>query len=192
MQLPCNPRRGLHLGICLISACHDGGLRTELQATCLVKAEIKWALDHHASDTTSGSIWPIPWIQHLADDCRKQDVNSLADVDLARVRGRGLQLVRVMLKDLRVVYFTREDTKEAGFLETDHFGLRFKNRASHFDLTQVRQRWLRDQLWDYIADRFLTDPPRSLSPINVVRRGCVELSSYLEAFTPDAVTIPRC
>jgi integrase len=167
------------------------GLLSLLGLRPLVKAEIKWALDHHASDTTSGSIWPIPWIQHLANDCRKQDVNSLADVDLARVRGRGLQLVRVMLKDLRVVYFTREDTKEAGFLETDHFGLRFKNRASHFDLTQVRQRWLRDQLWDYIADRFLTDPPRSLSPINVVRRGCVELSSYLEAFTPDGGHDPQ-
>jgi integrase len=118
-------------------------------------------------------------------------VNSLVDLDLDQLRDRALQVARAMLKDLRVVYFTREDSKAAGFLETDHFGLRFKNRASHFDLTGVTQRWLRDELWEYMADRPLTNPPRSENPIVIIRRGCVELSAFLEAFVPGGGHDPR-
>jgi integrase len=90
----------------------------------------------------------------------------------------------VMLDYLRLVYFTRENTKDAGFIETDHFGVRFRGRGSHLDLTGVSQRWLRDLLWNYMADRLTSDPPRSRTAFDYCRRGCVELSAFLEAQAP--------
>ncbi|WP_262706086.1 MULTISPECIES: hypothetical protein [Streptomyces] len=94
-----------------------------------------------------------------------------------------------MLHYLRLVYFGRQDTKDAGFIETDHFGVRFSNRGSHLDLSGVSQRWLRNMLWDWMADRLLNDPPRSRSPFEVSRRGCLELSAFLEARAPHAVPV---
>ncbi|MFF8848157.1 hypothetical protein ACF08N_36700 [Streptomyces sp. NPDC015127] len=90
----------------------------------------------------------------------------------------------MMLGYLRLVYFTREDTKDAGFLETDHFGVRFPHTGSRIDLSRVTQRWLRDLLWDFLAARLRTKPPRSRTSFDQRRRGCVELSAYLEGFVP--------
>lgn len=51
---------------------------------------------------------------------------------------------RTAAPSTRTVYFIRQDTKDAGFIETDHYGVRFTNRSSHIDLTEVFQRWLTD------------------------------------------------
>ncbi len=90
-----------------------------------------------------------------------------------------------MLHQLRLVYFTPADTRDAGFLETDHFGVRFPHRASHVDLTAVPQRWLRDLLWDYLAG-LLRSPacPRTGMPVDAARRGITELGVFLEAGAP--------
>lgn len=93
-------------------------------------------------------------------------------------------MARTMLSHLRVVYFSRQDTKEAGYIETDHYGVRLKGHTSNFDISQVSQRWLRDLLWDYLDMRLTSDPPRSKSTFTRPRRGCVELSAYLEAHAP--------
>ncbi|GAA3819077.1 hypothetical protein GCM10022403_060610 [Streptomyces coacervatus] len=150
----------------------------------LVKAEIQWTMFRHAHEYAEGGRWPLSWIQHLADDCREQDVNSLADLDLDACRQHPRMIAKKMLDYLRLVYFTREDTKDAGFLETDHFGVRFPESGSHFDLTGVSQRWLRDLLWDHMGNRLLNDPPRSRGGFDHNRRGCLELSAYLEAEAP--------
>jgi hypothetical protein len=89
-----------------------------------------------------------------------------------------------MLDYLRPVYFTRQDTKDAGFIETDHYGVRFTNRSSHIDLTEVSQRWLRDLLWNWLDTRLTANPPRSRTPFEAGRRGCNELSAYLQAQAP--------
>lgn len=52
-----------------------------------------------------------------------------------------------MLGYLRLACFTTEASKAVGFLETDHFGVRFPHRASHIDLTAITQPWLRDMVW---------------------------------------------
>ncbi|MFC9095985.1 hypothetical protein [Streptomyces sp. NPDC057072] len=38
------------------------------------------------------------------------------------------------------------------FPETERFGVRFPGRSSYVDLTCISQRWLRNLLWDHIAD----------------------------------------
>ncbi|MEU6493915.1 tyrosine-type recombinase/integrase [Streptomyces sp. NPDC046984] len=139
---------------------------------------------HHALDAEEGAAWPLLWLQAAADCCREQDVNSLVDLDLDACPQQARQITKAMLKHLRLVYFSRQDTKDAGFIETDHFGVRFPHTESHIDLTGISQRWLRDLLWDNLAAELTANPPRSRGPFDARRRGCIELSAFLEAHTP--------
>ncbi|MBK5991732.1 tyrosine-type recombinase/integrase [Streptomyces sp. MBT58] len=149
----------------------------------LIKAEIKWCISHHTVGE-EGSIWPISWIQRLIDECRRQDVNSMADLDLDACKLHVRQLAKVTHHYLRLIYFTREDTKDAGFIETEHFGIRFPKARSHIDLTRITQRWLRDMCWDLMAARLLAGHNRSRAAFDFDRRGCNELSAYLEIEAP--------
>jgi hypothetical protein len=150
----------------------------------LVRAEIQWSMFHHTQRAAEGGRWAASWLQYLADDCRNQKVSSLADLDIKECKPVARKIVTAMLHYLRLIYFGRQDTKDAGFIETDHFGVRFSNRGSHLDLSGVSQRWLRDTLWDWMASRLLNNPPRSRNPFEVSRRGCLELSAFLEAQAP--------
>lgn len=47
---------------------------------------------------------------------------------------------RRMLRRLRLIYFTRADTKDAGFIETEHSGVRHHDRDSAIDLSGIAQR----------------------------------------------------
>ncbi|MGW6145065.1 tyrosine-type recombinase/integrase [Streptomyces sp. NPDC055140] len=163
----------------------------------LVKAEIKWTMFHHTQvpGEQQGTIWALPHIQRIAEECRRHGVNSLADLDLEPNPGcrptRFQSVAKAMLRYLRLIYFTREDSKDAGFIETEQFGVRFPRRGSHWDLTGVSQRWLRDLLWDSISDRLLTKPPRSGMTLDQNRRAFVELSAFLEARAPGGGHDPR-
>ena len=118
--------------------------------------------------------------------CRAQDAGSLIDLELSGgVAQQTRAIVKEILHELRLVYFTPDQAKEAGFLETEHFGVLFPHRMSHIDLTGIPQRWLRDLTWDYIAG-LLRSPgcPRTASPIDGYRRAAVELGTFLELEAP--------
>ena len=151
----------------------------------LLRAEIQWCLSAYTQRPRPGR-WDLKWMQRLADLCREQDLNSLVDLDLENYPRFCHGIAEIMLHLLRLVYFTPDDSRDAGFVETDHFGVRFPERASHVDLTAVPQRWLRNLLWDYLAD-LLRSPscPRSRGPIDNVRRGITELGVFLEFDAPD-------
>jgi hypothetical protein len=91
-----------------------------------------------------------------------------------------------------LVYYTPADTRGAGFLETDHFGVRFPGRGSHFDLNSIPPRWLRDLVWDHLAD-LLGSPrcPRDGGCVDSLRRGAVELGAFLELDAPEGGHDPR-
>ena len=77
------------------------------------------------------------------------------------------------------------DSREAGFIETEHFGMRFPRRASRVELTEVTQRWLRDLLWDQLAESMRSvDCPRTAGWLDDLRRACLELSAFLELNAP--------
>ncbi|MFE7371907.1 tyrosine-type recombinase/integrase [Streptomyces anulatus] len=149
----------------------------------LVRAEIQWCLFTHAQ-SPAGSIWPFAWVQYLVDHCRTAEVDSLVGLDLDACTMHPRKIAKRMLQHLRLIYFTRADSKDAGFIETDHFGVRFAGRDRRIDLTHITQRWLRDLIWDAIATRLTTDPPRSRNPIDTIRRGCAELSAFLDTRAP--------
>ncbi|WP_424860231.1 tyrosine-type recombinase/integrase [Streptomyces sp. MMS24-I29] len=152
----------------------------------LVRAEIQWGLFVHTRRSRP-SRWDLGWIQSLVNTCRTLAVNSLVDFECGTGGSpeRTGAIAKEILHELRLVYFTPQEAKDAGFLETEHFGVLFPHRMSHIDLTGIPQRWLRDLTWDYLAD-LLRSPrcPRSASPIDDLRRAAIELGSFLEVDAP--------
>ena len=74
-------------------------------------------------------------MQALVNTCRTRGTGSLTELDLSSCATFAVLVAREILHDLRLAYFTPEASREAGFIETDHFGVRFPERGSHFDLT---------------------------------------------------------
>lgn len=138
-------------------------------------------------------MWNLTWVQSLADECQRRDVASLAGLDPSVFhRDYHQRMIQEMQEALRKVYFSTSDSRDAGYIETEHFGVRFPHRSSYIDLTCVSQRWLRDLLWDHIAD-VLRSPscPRSAQPVDYQRRAGAELSAFLQAEAPGGGHDPR-
>lgn len=153
----------------------------------MVQAEIRWGMITHAA-RSQHTDWPLQWLQRIVDVARAQRVASLFDEELpeSQLHRRGRLVLEEIRRHLQQVYFTRTDSKELGYIDTEHFGIRFRHRLSQFDLTQVSQRWLRDLLWDHLASR-LDDPAgsRSNTPFDACRRACIELSAFLTLTAPE-------
>ncbi|WP_406300828.1 hypothetical protein OG948_57525 (plasmid) [Embleya sp. NBC_00888] len=153
-----------------------GGLRP------LVRAEIQWGLFVHTRRARP-SRWDLGWIRSLVTTCRTLEVNSLVDFEFGTGGSAAFTgaIAEEILHELRLVYFTPQEAKDAGFLETEHFGVLFPHRMSHIDLSGIPQRRLRDLTWDHVAD-LLRSPrcPRSAGPVDDLRRASVEPGTFLE------------
>jgi integrase len=151
----------------------------------LVRAELKWGLHAHGQGDERRP-WELPWIQNLVDLCHRQHCDSLLDADLDQCINRYDRMIaKKILAELELVYLTPADTREAGYIQTQHFGVRFPKRSGYYPLTAVPQRWLRDLLWDYLTG-VLRSPqcPRTSSFMDSARKGCVELGAFLQAHAP--------
>ena len=148
----------------------------------LLQAEIQWGL--FAFGRERRGAWDLAWVCKLAEICRARDLGSLTDLDPAEFPRSG-GMAPAMLHQLRLIYDTPADARHAGFLETEHFGVRFPSRASRIDLTEVSQRWLRDLLWDHLAALLQSAScPRTAVPVDYLRLACAELSAFLQADAP--------
>ncbi|AXB43677.1 tyrosine-type recombinase/integrase [Amycolatopsis albispora] len=149
----------------------------------LLRAEFQWGLFAHTQGQHSQ--WGPGWLQTLVNFCRRRDLNSLTELDLGSCTHFSRLIAREILNGLRLVYFGPEDTRDAGFIETDHFGVRFPNCGSYIDLTVVSQRWLRNMLWDHLAAAMRSPHcPRSSGVFANLRRASAELSAFLQAEAP--------
>ncbi|WP_280344953.1 hypothetical protein [Nocardia neocaledoniensis] len=99
---------------------------------------------------------------------------------------------REIADGLRLIYCSPSDAKDVGFIETEHFGRRLQRAQRHFDLTTIPQRWLRDLLWEHLAE-LLRSPkcPRSRNTFDTLRRACNELGAFLAADAPEEGHNPR-
>ncbi|MFB9297618.1 tyrosine-type recombinase/integrase [Kibdelosporangium philippinense] len=150
----------------------------------LLRAEFQWGLFAHTQGQHSH--WGPGWLQNLVNFCRRRDLNSLTELDLTECTPFSRLIAREILNGLRLVYFGPEDTRDAGFIETDHFGVRFPKCGSYFDLTMVSQRWLRNMLWDHLAASMRSpNCPRSAGVFANLRRACAELSAFLRLEAPE-------
>ncbi|MFI1992999.1 tyrosine-type recombinase/integrase [Actinoplanes sp. NPDC020271] len=145
----------------------------------LLRAEFQWVLFARLQSNVRSRWTPIA-VQSLVDSCRI--LGTLTDLDLGGLPRRSQGLAKAMLQSLRVVYVTPAETREAGYVELDHFGTSIRGFSSHYDLTGVTQRWLRDLLWDYLTHQLRTPgSARTRASYDDTRRACLELSAFLEA-----------
>lgn len=164
-------------------ACHFSQINL-VRIRPLAKSEIQWGLDNHGRQKEHTN-WMLYWVRMLAKACRESDVNSLADLDLKTVSHTVRMVAGEILNRLRPIYYTKDDSRDAGFIETEHFGKRFPGSETFFDLTQIRQRWLRDMVWRDMAARLEdVDGPRSRAPFDSLRRCGQELGAFLEIDAP--------
>ncbi|MFY1633662.1 tyrosine-type recombinase/integrase [Solwaraspora sp. WMMB335] len=151
----------------------------------LLAAEVKYGMFVHGQQPHH-SMWPLRWLQGFANRCRAHGVESVMAVEPAGCPNTDRMIVTEIRNQVRLVYYSPADTRDAGFIEFDHFGARLPARGSFWDLTMVSQRWLRDALWDYFAGLMRRPkPPRSDTPYDGARRACAELSAYLELEAPE-------
>jgi hypothetical protein len=145
----------------------------------LLRAEFQWGLFAHTQGEHSQ--WGPGWLQNLVNFCRRRELNSLTELDLTACTQFSRLIAREILNGLRLVYFGPEDARDAGFIETDHFGVRFPGCGSYIDLTVVSQRWLRNLLWDHLAAAMRSPHcPRSSGVFANLRRASAELSAFLQ------------
>ena len=117
----------------------------------LARAEIQWGLFMH-TQRERPTRRDLGWIRSLAATCREQDAGSLIDLQLGDCGTQQTRaIVKEILHELRLVYFTPDQAKQAGVPGDRALRVLFPHRMSHIDLTGIPQRWLRDLTWDYIA-----------------------------------------
>ncbi|MDX3577840.1 site-specific integrase [Streptomyces sp. FL07-04A] len=150
----------------------------------LPRAEIQWGLFTHTQRSRPAR-WDVTALRMVVNACREQDATSIVDLDLACLTKTASGIAKEILHELRLVYFTPEEAREAGFLETRHFGISYEQRLGHISLTAISQRWLRDITWDYFAG-LLRSPrcPNSAHTLDQIRRAMIELSAFIEADAP--------
>jgi integrase len=155
----------------------------------LLRAEIQWGMCWHTRRQLGK--WELAPIQRLADYGRARGLRSLTDLDpgdpgLRTAAGReGARIACSIAGGLHPLYVTPGETREAGYILTEHFGRKLSNRPGRIDLDRISQRWLRDLVWDHFAD-VLRSPscPRSGSTFDHTRRAGLELSAFLELAAP--------
>ena len=162
----------------------------------LLRAEIQWGMCWHTR--RQHGKWELAPIQRIADYGRARGLRSLTDLDpgdpgLRTAAGReGARIACSIAGGLHPLYVTPGQTREAGYILTEHFGRKLSNRPSRIDLSGISQRWLLDLVWDHFAD-VLRSPscPRSGSTFDHTRRAGLELSAFLEVAAPTGGHDPR-
>jgi integrase len=168
-----------------------GGEVSLLGLRPLLMAELQWGLHRHALRNASAH-WALGWIRAFVHYCRVRDLACLDAVDIDDCSHTDRMMTVEIRNELRLVYFSPADSKEAGFIETEHFGRRLSVTSSYFDLTGVEVRWLRDLLWDHLAARLRSAQcPRSRKPFDGLRHGAQALSAFLVLDAPAGGQDPR-
>jgi integrase len=155
----------------------------------LVAAQVRYGLLAHPRDAAPGR-WHPMWLRTLVRSCLAAGAGSLLDLDPADAGWTPQpaavnRILRDLQRHARAVASTREDTRAAGYLDTEYWGFRFPDRRSAFDLTGIPQPWLRDLGWDYLA--FVLDGPgrpRTQGPFEQARRALVCFGAYLQDCAP--------
>ncbi|MFF7903054.1 hypothetical protein ACIP4X_35625 [Streptomyces sp. NPDC088817] len=88
----------------------------------LTQKEIQWGLFAHTQRQRPAR-WDVTALRMIVNACRETDATSIIDLDISSLTKTATGITKEILHELRLVYFTREETKEAGFIETRHFGV---------------------------------------------------------------------
>jgi integrase len=162
----------------------------------LLRAEIQWGMFWHTQRPHGR--WELAPLQRLADYGRTHALRSLTDLgwdgpdQRTAVTREGVYIAQAVAGALHALYMTPQDTRELGYILTEHFGRKLTNRGIRLDLTAVSQRWLRDLIWDHlVATLRSADCPRSGGTFDDMRRAGLELSTFLDLHAPAHGHDPR-
>lgn len=150
----------------------------------LVRAELKWGLFSYAqrSDHTR---WWMHAILRVVEACR--GLTCLADLDINAAGEQERTIVAEIRRDLEIVYVTPSESKAAGYIDFEHFGRRIGKLNNRFDLSPIPQQWLRDLLWDHLAEQLRSvDSPRGRGTYFAIRVAVQELGAFLQTRVPEA------
>ena len=173
---------------------HRRGLLNLRGCHPLVKLEFAWGLWNH-SQKQQPSRWTYPGMQGFLTRCQQTGVSTVFELlqperlppSNSELHSHQRMILREITDGLRCIYYSPADAREAGFLETQHFGRTFPQTRGHFDLTGVPQRWLRDLIWDDMAERLQSPAsPRRRGQFDALRRASIELGAFLEIDAPQA------
>lgn len=163
----------------------------------LLRAEIKWGMCAYTQKAHGR--WELVTWQGLANFAHEYGLRSLTDVGPEEERllhkavsRESVHIVRAVTDWLQPLYVTPAETRELGYLLTEHFGRKLTGRSIRMDLTGVSQRWLRDLIWDHLV-AILRSPgcPRSGGTFDDMRRAGLELGTFLELHAPTGGHDPR-
>ncbi|MEV8058759.1 site-specific integrase [Streptomyces antimycoticus] len=162
----------------------------------LLRAEMQWGMFWHTQRPHGR--WELAPLQRLANYGRAQGLRSLTDLgwddagQRKAVTREGIYIAEAIAGALHPLYVTPDETRELGYILTEHFGRKLTGRAIRIDLTGVSQQWLRDLIWDHLV-AILRSPscPRSGGTFDDMRRAGLELSTFLELHAPARGHDPR-
>jgi hypothetical protein len=112
---------------CATTSAPPGGGRINLLGLRpLVAAEIKWGVFVHARRARPQR-WQLGWLRSLVTTGRDLNLDSLVGLqpDISGCPQMAGAIAKEIQRELRLVYYTPADTRDAGFIETDHFEIRF-------------------------------------------------------------------
>lgn len=167
----------------------NAGRLSLIGLTPQAEAEIRYALHAHTLGEAP-SLWFPGWLRTLVAQMVEDDIESVLDIDAdddgwVPQASHINRIVKAMKTDIEPVVVSRAETRALGYIDPLHWGFRFPGRRSRFDLIAIRQEWLRELAWDYLADLFDSpDCPRTAGPVETVRRSMVSLSAYLANYAP--------
>ncbi|MFE6692198.1 hypothetical protein ACFVFQ_37830 [Streptomyces sp. NPDC057743] len=101
--------------------------------------------------------WESAPLQRLANYGRAHGLRSLTDLDWddtdqrRAVTREDVYIAQAIAGALHPLYVTPDETRELGYVLTEHFGRKLTGCAIRIDLTGVSQRWLRDLIWDHLV-----------------------------------------
>ncbi|MFD5433500.1 tyrosine-type recombinase/integrase [Kitasatospora sp. NPDC127067] len=162
----------------------------------LLRAELQWGMFWNTQRPHGR--WELAPLQRLANYGRAHGLHSLTDLSWDNADHRkavtreGVYIAQAIADTLHPLYVTPEETREHGYILTEHSGRKLTGRAIRIDLTGVSQRWLRDLIWDHLV-AILRSPscPRSGGTFDDMRRAGLELGTFLELHAPTGGHDPR-
>ncbi|WP_237748125.1 site-specific integrase [Nocardia brasiliensis] len=167
-----------------------------------LQREIRYALHRHAQIAWRAQ-WRPPVLRTVVEILVIAGVRSLTDPAVAELADANTRSPRYVLLALvsaaRSLMFTAESARTAGWFDPILVGAApFRDaggrcRRKPWDLTPVKQRWLRDVLWDHLRDEALKPAGRSPTAQTIYYRlsGVGLLSAVLEHNRADHGEYPR-
>jgi integrase len=151
--------------------------------------EMRYTIYCHSTDPHPAR-WPANWLRRSIFKVAEHINSSVTELSTAEAKealdSDEKRLVSMAANYLRPILIGRDESRAVGYLDVAHWGVTLKG-GTVFDLTNIRQKWLRELTWDWMASRMDSPKRRPSSAVTftVARTGIAILSDFLAEHRPD-------